>query len=156
MTFDSKTLDHIHNQILCRYPRRRAAVLPVLHIAQEQFGAISPEVEKYLAELLEVPLAELHGVVSFYTMVHQKPRAKYTIHVCTNVTCNLLGSEDLRDYLCSKLSIGIGQVSPDGNFELQEAECLGCCGTAPVLMVNGEFHEHMSREKIDELLARMV
>ncbi len=156
MTFDNKTLDHIHNRILPRYPNRRAAVLPILYLAQKQFGPISPEVEKYLAELLEVPLADLHGVVSFYTMISQKRRAKYTIYVCTNVTCNLLGSEDLRDYLSSKLGVELGQVSEDGKFELKEAECLGCCDSAPVLMINGEFHENISREKIDELVDRMI
>ncbi|MBN1654260.1 MAG: NAD(P)H-dependent oxidoreductase subunit E [Deltaproteobacteria bacterium] len=156
MKFDDRTLDHIYKQILPRYPSRRAAFLPVLHLAQKKFGAVSFEVEKYLAELLDVPLAEVHGVASFYSMVHQKPRAKYTIHLCTNVTCSLLGSDDLRYYLYGKLGVEPGQVSQNGKFEIQETECLGCCGTAPVLIINGELFENITREKIDELVGRMV
>ena len=156
MTFDDRTLDHIRSQIFPRYPSRRASLLPVLHLAQKQFGGVSSEVEKYLSELLEVPLADLHGVVSFYTMVQQKSCARYTIQVCTNVTCNLLGSEDLRDYLRCKLGVKLGRVSQDGRFELREAECLGCCDSAPVLMINGGLYENVSREKIDELVSRMV
>jgi NADH-quinone oxidoreductase E subunit len=153
--FDEKTLARVHNQILKRYPSKRAAVLPLLHLAQEQFGGISLELERYLARLLDIPLAELHGVVTFHTMFHRKPKPEHCIEVCTNISCNLLGAEDLRDTLQEKLGIKVGQTSEDNRYELRETECLGCCETAPVMMVDGELYENVTKDTIDELLDRL-
>jgi len=150
--FDINTLDRINNQILKQYPTKRAAVVPVLHIAQEQFGGISLELETYLARLLDMPLADLHGIITFHTMFYQGQRPRHRIEVCTNVSCSLLGAEDLRDYLQQKLGITVGQTSNDNRYELRETECLGCCGTAPVMMVDGEVFENVTEEAIDEVL----
>ena len=136
-----------------RYPTTKALTLPVLWMAQEQFGWISPETMKYVTELLDLPVQHVYGVVTFYTMFNTKPVGKYHLQVCTNVSCQLRGAERIADHICQRLGVNIGETTPDKKFTVMEVECLGSCGTAPMMQVNDDFHENLTHEKIDRLLA---
>jgi NADH-quinone oxidoreductase E subunit len=139
-------------EIKRRYPEQMAAVLPVLWLAQEQFGWISEEVMHYVAELLAVPFSHILGVVTFYTMFDKKPVGKYHIQVCANVSCMLRGSDSLVEHLEKKLRVRVGESTPDQVFTLDEVECLGSCGTAPMMQVNDDYYDNLTPEKIDRLL----
>src|SRR6266702_87750 len=125
--------------ILTRYPTKEAALLPTLHLAQEVFGWISPEVVHYVGSLLDLSPATVFGVVSFYNMYNQKPVGKYHLQVCTNLSCMVNRAYDIYD----------------GLYTVVEVECLGSCGTAPVVQVNNDYHENMSVEKMDALLPQL-
>ncbi len=129
-----------------------AAVLPVLWLAQEQFGWISEEVMHYVAGLLDVPFNHILGVVTFYTMYNRKPVGKYHIQVCANVSCMLRGSDNLVEHLEKKLGVKVGETTADRMFTLDEVECLGSCGTAPMMQVNDDYYENLSSSKVDQLL----
>lgn len=137
-----------------QYPTMKALTLPALWMAQEQFGWISPETMKYVAELLGQPLRHVYGVVTFYTMFNTRPVGKYHLQMCTNVSCMLRGGEKIVDHVCRKLNITPGETTPDGKFTVEEVECLGSCGTAPMMQVSNEaFHENLTTEQMDKLLA---
>ncbi len=138
--------------ILKRYPTKKAAVMPVLYVAQEQNGWISGEVMKEVAFLLDMPADEVLGVVTFYTMYHQKPMGKYHLQVCTNVSCMLRGGYKIYDRIKDKLNIANGGVTEDAVFSLEEVECMGSCGTAPMIAVNEDFFENLDVEKVDQIL----
>ncbi len=139
-------------EIKKRYPNQMAAVLPVLWLAQEQFGWISEEAMHYVAELLDVPFNHILGVVTFYTMYNKKPVGKYHIQVCANISCMLRGSDNLLGHMEKKLGVRIGETTPDKMFTLNEVECLGSCGTAPMMQVNDDYYEDLTTEKIDRLV----
>ena len=141
--------------ILTRYPNREACLLPTLHLAQEVWGWISPEVVHYVGELLDLSPATVFGVVSFYNMYNQKPVGKYHLQVCTNLSCMVNRAYDIYEHLCEKLHVNPGQTTPDGLYTVSEVECLGSCGTAPVVQVNNDYHEQMSVESMDALLGRL-
>ncbi len=138
-----------------RYPTAKALALPVLWIAQEQFGWISPETMKYVAGLLNVPLGHIYGVVTFYTMFNTKPVGKYHVQVCTNVSCQLLGAEKLTEHICTRLKVKPGETTADKKFTVTEVECLGSCGTAPMMQVNDEYYEGLTTEAVDKVLAEL-
>ncbi|HUI29567.1 MAG TPA: NADH-quinone oxidoreductase subunit NuoE [Candidatus Acidoferrales bacterium] len=139
-------------EIKKRYPTQMAAVLPVLWLAQEQFGWISEEVMHYVAELLEVPFSHVLGVVTFYTMYSKKPVGKYHIQVCANVSCMLRGSDNLVEHLEKRLGVRVGETTPDKMFTLDEVECLGSCGTAPMMQINDDYYENLTMDQTDHLL----
>jgi NADH-quinone oxidoreductase E subunit len=141
--------------IKSRYPNSHAALLPALWIAQEQFGWLSKEVMEYVGTLLSVPFEHVLGVVKFYTMFNSKPVGKYHLQVCTNVSCMLKGGNETLDYISKKLGIKPGDTTVDGIFTVTEVECLGSCGTAPMMQVNNYFEENLSEEKIDKLITEM-
>ncbi len=141
--------------ILTRYPTKEAALLPTLHLAQEVWSWISPEVVRYVGSLLDLSPATVFGVVSFYNMYNQKPVGKYHLQVCTNLSCMVNRAYDIYDHLCEKLRVKPGETTPDGLYTVTEVECLGSCGTAPVVQVNNHYHESMSVEKMDALLPRL-
>lgn len=141
--------------LITRYPSRMAALIPILHIAQREFGYISPEAETLVAEILEIPPTHVHGVVSFYTMFLQKPIGKYHLQLCTNIACRLNDAEDLMAHLKQKLGIATGETTPDGRFTLIAVECLGACGSGPVVQINDDYHENLTKEKLDEILAKL-
>ena len=141
-------------EIKKRYPTAKAALLPTLWIAQEQYGWISQETMKEVASLLILPYGHVLGVVSFYSMFYDKPIGKYHLQVCTNVSCQLLGSEKIVDYLSKKCGTKIGETSVDAKYTLSEVECLGSCGTAPMMQINDEYYENLTKEKIDHILLR--
>jgi NADH-quinone oxidoreductase E subunit len=141
--------------ILSRYPDKEAAILPALYLAQREFGYLSDEAIVYVAGLLGFTPARIEGVATFYTMFNRKPVGKYHLQICRNISCSLLGAEHLIEHVSKKLGIRPGKTTPDGKFTLSEVECLGSCGTAPVLQLNDDYHEDLTEEKIDALLDRL-
>ncbi len=143
------------DELLPRYPTKEAALLPTLHLAQEVWGWISPEVVHYVGSLLDLSPATVFGVVSFYNMYNQKPVGKYHVQVCTNLSCMVTNAYDIYEHLCDRLKINPGETTQDGKYTVVEVECLGSCGTAPVVQVNNDYHENMDVKKMDELLSRL-
>ena len=138
-----------------RYPTSQALTLPVLWLAQEQFGYISEATMKYVAELLAVPFGHILGVVTFYTMFHREHCGKHHIEVCTNVSCMLRGSGKIVDHLETKLGIRLGETSEGKKWTLSEVECMVSCGTAPMLAIGEQYYEDLSPEKVDKILAEL-
>jgi len=143
------------NDIKERYPNTQAVVMPALWLAQEQFGWISGEIMEYVADFLKIPAEKVLAVVKFYTMYNSKPVGKYHLQVCTNVSCMLNGAYDILDYISDKLNIKPGETTPDGNFTVTEVECLGSCGTAPMMQMNNYYEENLTKEKIDKLVSQI-
>ncbi len=138
--------------IASRYPSRRAATLPALHIVQREHGHISEEAEQEVADHLGEPVARVHEVVTFYTMFHPTPGGKYRLEVCTNLSCTLAGARDVVNKIQELLNIQMGESTQDGLFTLAQAECLGSCGTAPVVQVNDTYHERVEAENVGSLI----
>lgn len=141
--------------IMSRYPqgKQKSALLPVLHVAQAEFGGwLSPEVMDYVASVLNIKPIEVFEVASFYTMYNLKPVGKCVLEVCQTSSCWLSGAEDIVKYIEKKLNIKVGETTKDGMFTLKVAECLGSCGTAPMLQCGASFHENLTYEKVDALL----
>ena len=136
------------------YPERRAALLPVLWLVQEQEGWVPREAWSCVAELVGIAEAEVGEVVSFYTLFTSRPVGRFHIQVCTGVCCKLRGSDWLLGYLKAKLGIAPGETTPDGKFTLSTVECLGSCGTAPMMQVNDDYCENLNAKKVDELLSQ--
>jgi NADH-quinone oxidoreductase E subunit len=138
-----------------KYPDPHSALLPALDIAQREHGWLSEEVMGDVAELMDLAPVEVSSVVSFYTMFNRRPVGRYLIQVCTNVSCSLLGAEHLVEYIKNKLGIEVGETTPDKLFTLTTVECLGSCGTAPVMQINDTYYENLTEEKIDKILAEL-
>ncbi len=124
----------------------------VLHMYQDKYGHVPDEGITYVAKLLDVPEETVFGVVTFYEMYHQHPTGKYKLQVCTNVSCMLCDSDMVLRTIREKIGIGIGEMTADGMFSVHEVECLGSCGTAPVLSLNKQYHDNLTPEKIHELI----
>lgn len=139
-------------KILEKYPVKQPAVMPLLYLAQEQNGWISVEVMKEIASILEMDEEDVLGVVTFYTMFHKKPMGKHHIQVCTNVSCMLRGGYEIYNSVREKLGLENGGVSEDSRFSLEEVECMGSCGTAPMIAVNEDYFENLSTEKALQIL----
>ena len=154
IVFSDETLKKVE-LLLTRYPDKRSALLPILDLAQREFGWISESVMVYVAELLELTPPKVFEVVTFYTMYNQRPVGKYHIQLCRTLPCALMGSEDLAGYLQGRLGIRIGETTPDGLFTLKVVECLASCGTAPAVQINDAYYENLTREKLDQLLDRL-
>ena len=147
-------------EILKRYPSgpvgRQAALLPVLRLAQEQFGFVSEEVMTTVASVLDIPPAHVYGVATFYTLFNKKPVGKYHLQVCMNLSCCMEGAEEALGHLEKRLGIRPGETTPDRKFTLSEVECLAACGTGPALQVNEEYHENLkTTEDVDQLLEKL-
>jgi NADH-quinone oxidoreductase subunit E len=143
-------------EIVARYPegKQKSALLPVLHLAQEEFGNwLSPETMDYVASLLHIEPIEVYEVATFYSMYNLKPIGKYKFEVCQTGPCMIRGSEDIIDYIKKKLSIDIGETSPDGLFTLKTVECLGACGYAPMMQLGKTYREHLTKEKVDAIIS---
>ncbi len=152
--FSPEALETIEN-IKKRYPegKQKSALIPTLHIAQaENDGWLSPEVMDYVAELLNITPIEVFEVASFYTMFNLKPVGKCVLEVCRTSSCWLNGADDIIEYIENKLGIKEGETTPDGLFTLKTVECLGSCGTAPVMQCGAAYHENLTFEKIDYLI----
>jgi NADH-quinone oxidoreductase E subunit len=140
------------DEVVARYPRKEAALLPVLHLVQNEIGCISPPEEIFVAGLLGLKPIRVREVVSFYTMISRRPLGKYHIQVCSNLSCTLLGAGTLLEYLEKKLGIGVGETSSDNKFTLSSVECLGACELAPCMMVNFDYYGQLDKAKVDEIL----
>lgn len=149
--FTPENIERINKEIQ-KYPEKKAAVMAALYIAQEQNGFISTDVMKEVASLLDTTAEEVLGVVTFYTMYHQKQMGKFHIQVCTNVSCMLRGGYDILKQVKDKLGIDDMGVTEDGLFSIEEVECMGSCGTAPMIAVNEDYYENLTKEKVEELI----
>jgi NADH-quinone oxidoreductase subunit E len=150
--FTQENLERIERETK-KYPVRKPAVMAALYIAQEQNGYISFEVMKEVAEILGMTTEEVLGVVTFYTMYQQKQMGKYHIQVCTNVSCMLRGGYEIWNQVKDKFGIDHMGVTEDQKFSLEEVECMGSCGTAPMIAVNEDYYENLSKEKVEEILS---
>lgn len=139
-------------ETLSHYPTKQAALLPTFWLAQEEFGYLSLEVMEYIAQLLELSPAYVASVASFYTMLYRQPMGRFHLQVCTNLSCRLRGSDRIVDCVQDKLGIRLGQTTADQVFSLSEVECLGSCGTAPVVQVNDDYHENLTPDQVVRLL----
>jgi len=152
--FSQEELKQVEYHI-SKYPKKMSAVMPVLWMIQEKYGWISIDSMKYIGELLELPYEHVLGVATFYTMYFKKPVGKYHLQICTNVSCMLCGGDKLFKYVSDKLGIKNKEVTSDGIFSIEEVECLGSCGTAPMLQVNNkEYYENLTLPQVDDLLDR--
>ncbi len=143
-------------QLLDCYPRKRAAMLPTLHLAQEQNGHISPEVEAYVAELLEVPVVDVHEVLSFYTLFSDKPMGRHHIRVCCSLSCWIRGSDRVSQSLLEKLGVEDGEMTEDGRVSWETVpDCLGACEMAPMLQVDGYFEGNLTEERIEQVVEKI-
>ena len=140
-------------KIFSRYPIKRNALLPILHLAQkENNGWLNNEWIDHVAEICEVSQTHVEGVISFYTMFRLKPPGKYHLQICTCVPCCLVGGEELLSHTEEKIGIHSGTTSQDGMFSIEEMECIGACSNAPAIIVNEDYHEKVTPESMDKLL----
>jgi NADH-quinone oxidoreductase subunit E len=142
----------VFEDLLPRYPTKKALTIPLLHLCQEQEGWISPEVTDYVAKTLDVTTAHVQGVVTFYTLFQQGKVGKHCIWVCRTLSCDLMGGADIQHHIEKKLNIHAGETTKDGEFTLNRAECLAACGQAPMLQLDDEYFENLTPEKVDKLL----
>lgn len=152
--FSQEQLDQV-NRIMARYPegKQKSALLPVLHLAQEVFGWLSTETMDYVATLLKIEPIEVYEVATFYTMYNLKPVGKYVFEVCQTGPCMIQGSDDIIAYIGERLNIKPGETTEDGLFTLKAAECLGACGYAPMMQMGKFYKEHLTKEKVDAIIA---
>jgi len=155
MTFSQEKLNKVA-EIIARYPegKQKSALLPLLHLAQEEFGGwLSTEAMDYVASLLQIKPIEVYEVATFYSMYNLKPVGKYIFEVCQTGPCMLNGSDDIIAYIKEKLNINVGETTEDGLFTLKTVECLGACGYAPMMQMGKYYKEHLTKEKVDEIIA---
>jgi NADH-quinone oxidoreductase subunit E len=138
--------------LLSIYPRKRSALIPMLLLAQNEDGYIRNETIEHVAKLVELSSSEVESILSFYTLLRRQPVGKYHLMICTNLACLLQGSDEIEACVKRKLGVDLGVVTPDGLFSAIEFECLGSCTTAPVIQVNGEFHENLDVPKVEALI----
>jgi NADH-quinone oxidoreductase subunit E len=154
MKFSAEKLNKV-KEIMARYPegKHKSALIPVLHIAQEENGGwLSTEAMDHVAEVLNILPIEVYEVATFYTMFNLKPVGKYVFEVCRTGPCMLNGSDDIIEYIKEKLSIREGETTLDGLFTLKPAECLGACGYAPMMQLGKHYREHLTKEKVDAII----
>ncbi len=152
--FSGEKLSKVAEIISC-YPegKQKSALLPVLHMAQDEFGGwLDVPVMDYVATLLNIEPIEVYEVASFYSMYNLKPVGKYMFEVCQTGPCMLNGSDNLIEYIKQKLNIGVGETTNDGMFTLKTVECLGACGYAPMMQLGKHYREHLTKEKVDAII----
>lgn len=135
-----------------KYPRKRSALIPALHIAQNQVGYLPREIQDEIAHLFGIDPNEVNAVVTFYDMFHEKPMGKHILHVCKNVSCMLRGSDALISSLCCKLKAGPHEISVDGEFTVIPSECLGACDLAPMMIIDEKVVGPVALEELDSIL----
>ena len=138
--------------LIDKYPQKRSALIPSLYLAQKEAGYISHETACEIARIFDLSPNEVYEVVSFYTMFHKKPVGKYVIQVCTNISCMICDAEEIVAHLTKKLGIKLGETTADGKYTLLEVECLGSCGTSPVIQINDDYYEELTPQKVDQIL----
>ena len=135
-----------------RYPYRKAAILPALTVAYKQLGYVDDKIYKEISKVINVPYVEIAEAATFYTMFPKKPRGKYLLQVCNNISCALMGSDSMIKYLEDRLGVKKDETTEDGLFTLISVECLGSCCTAPMVQINEDYHENLNRQKLDKIL----
>jgi NADH-quinone oxidoreductase subunit E len=138
--------------LIAKYPQKRSALIPSLQLAQQEIGHLSFDTVSEIARLFALAPNEVNEVVSFYTMFYTKPMGKYVIQVCTNISCMLCNAEEIVEHLTRRLGIRMGETTADNKYTLLEVECLGSCGTSPVIQINEDYYEELTPEKIDRIL----
>ena len=154
MQFSEEKLNKV-KEIVARYPdgKQKSAVIPVLHLAQEEFGGwLSAEAMDYVASLLSLEPIEVYEVATFYSMYNLKPVGKFLFEVCQTGPCMVNGSDDIIDYIKQKLGINVGETTTDGMFTLKTVECLGACGYAPMMQMGKFYREHLTKERVDQII----
>jgi len=143
------------NELVSRYPqgKHKSALLPVLHLAQQEFGGwLDVPVMDYVASLLKIEPIEVYEVASFYSMYNLKPVGQYMFEVCQTGPCMINGSDEIINYIKEKLGIGVGETTADRMFTLKTVECLGACGYAPMMQLGKNYREHLTKEKVDAII----
>ena len=143
------------NEALNRYPNKRAALLPILHIIQEDRGYVPEELEEKIAAIVEIPVVKVREVLSFYTLFHRKPIGKHHFQVCRTVSCTLRGHRHIMECLQEKLGIKEGETSADSKYTLTAVECLASCETAPMMQLNEKYIDNLTTEKIDKIITEL-
>jgi len=138
--------------LIAKYPRKRSALIPSLQLAQKEAGYISQDTVCEIAGMFGLAPNEVYEVVSFYTMLYKQPVGKYVIQVCTNISCLLCDAEEILAHLVQRLGIKPGETTPDRKYTLLEVECLGSCGTSPVIQINEDYYEDLTPEKLNRIL----
>lgn len=138
---------------MARYEAKQSAIIPALYLAQkENNGWVNEEVIHHLSEVMEIPKAHINEVFKFYTMFNQKPVGKFHVQVCANISCALNGARELASHICKEMKIGFDQVTEDGKYTISKVECLGSCGTAPMMQVNETYYENLTPESAMNIL----
>lgn len=149
--FSDSTLKKF-KETVAKYEQPSCALMPTLYLAQEEFGYLSQETIDYVASLLEMPPNHVHEVVTFYGMYKKKDMGKHCVQICTNITCTMMGADDVVKAASEELKLGLNEVSADKKFSLQHVQCLGACDVAPVAQINDDYHENLTPESIRTLL----
>ena len=151
MNFTDQELSDVA-ALKAKYPHPKAAIMPVLWMAQKKWGWLSEDVMRYVGEVMDLPYSHVLGVATFYTMYFKKPMGRNHVQVCTNVSCMLRGGQDLFRHVSQRLGIGHNEATADGRYSLEEVECMGACGGAPMIAINETFYETMDKAKVDSAL----
>jgi NADH-quinone oxidoreductase subunit E len=140
---------------LAKYPVKRSAILPLMFIVQrERDGYLDGPGVAYLADRLGVRITDIWEVATFYSMINTEPVGRYHLQICKTLSCKIMGEPAITEHVCSRLGIKPGETTPDGRFTVSLVECLGSCGTAPMLQVGFDYHENLTTAKVDELIDR--
>ncbi|MBO7208655.1 MAG: NAD(P)H-dependent oxidoreductase subunit E [Clostridia bacterium] len=142
--------------VIAKHKDMEGGLIPVLHQAQEIYGYLPIEVQQMIAEGLNIPMAEVYGVVTFYTQFSTNPKGKYKVAVCLGTACYVKGAQELVDKISQRLNIGVGECTPDGKFSLDATRCIGACGLAPVLTVNDDVYGRLTAKDIDGILDKYI
>jgi NADH-quinone oxidoreductase subunit E len=144
-----------YRYLTSRYPAKRSALIPILLTTQEEMGYLTPESVRFISDYLRIPEIQVYEVITFYSMLRTTPVGKYHIQVCTNISCLLLGGEEIFEHISKRLGIKEGETTPDHLFSLVEVECLGACCNAPAMQINYKYHEDLSVQKVDKILDQL-
>lgn len=153
--FPTSSVEDRAEELLRLYPREKSAIMPLLYIAQEELGSLNDAAYEWAAKKTGVTPAHARSVATFYTMYYKQPVGRYHIQVCRTLSCMLCGAKDLTEHLKSRLGLSAGEISQDGMWSYEEVECLGSCGTAPMVEINDVFFENLTSEKLDSLMDRI-
>lgn len=151
ITFSADELAKVA-ELKAKYPESKAAIMPVLWMAQKKWGWLSEDVMSYIASVMDLPSSHVKGVATFYTMYFKKPMGRKHIQVCTNVSCMLRGGVEIFQLVKDTLRIESNGVTPDGEYSLEEVECMGACGGAPMIAINEQFHENVTKEQVLQMI----
>lgn len=154
MTFSEKYQAEIEG-VIARFPNKKSAVLPLMHLAQRHYGYMSKEAMQEVAGLLDLDPTHVLSLTGFYTLYYEEPVGKYVLEICNDLACALRGADEFVDMACRKLQIGVDETTPDGLFTIKTVMCLAACDRAPMLQCNLKFEEKLDEAKFDQLIARL-
>jgi NADH-quinone oxidoreductase subunit E len=139
---------------LVKYPpeRKRSALIPLLFVVQRERGYVDNPGVNFLARFLDLEITDVWETATFYSMLNMRPVGRHHIQVCKTLSCRIMGEPDITEHICSKLGIHVGETTPDGKFTVSRVECLGSCGTAPMMQIGFDYHEDLTKEKVDQIL----